>query len=141
MLNISGIREGYVLDHIKAGTALKVYDYLGLKDRGYTVAVIMNVTSNKMGRKDILKIECPLGSIDLDVLGFVDHNITVDIIRDNNIVEKRKLSLPGEVRNVISCHNPRCITTIEQELDQVFYLADEENEVYRCRYCDEKYIK
>lgn len=139
MLNISGIREGYVLDHIKAGTALKVYDYLGLRDRGYTVAVIMNVTSNKMGRKDILKIECPLGSIDLDVLGFVDHNITVDIIRDNNIVEKRKLSLPGEVRNVIRCRNPRCITTIEQELDQVFYLADEENEVYRCRYCDEKY--
>lgn len=139
MLNISGIHEGYVLDHIKAGTALKIYNYLDLAGRGFTVAIIVNVKSNKMGKKDILKIECPLGSIDLDVLGFIDHNITVDIIREGNIIEKRKLSLPEEVKNVIRCHNPRCITTTEQELDQIFYLADPENEVYRCRYCDEKY--
>ena len=139
MLNISGIHEGYVLDHIKAGTSLDVSHNLGLDDKNYTVAVIMNVKSNKMGRKDILKIECPIGSIDLDVLGFIDHNITVDIVEDGNIVEKRKLTLPVEVKNVIHCHNPRCITTIEQGLPSVFVLTDKENAVYRCKYCEEKY--
>ena len=139
MPNISGIHEGYVLDHIKAGTSLDVFHNLGLDDKNYTVAVIMNVKSNKMGRKDILKIECPIGSIDLDVLGFIDHNITVDIVEDGNIVEKRKLTLPVEVKNVIHCHNPRCITTIEQGLPSVFVLTDKENAVYRCKYCEEKY--
>ena len=140
MLNISGIREGYVLDHIKAGMSLRIYHYLKLDELpDGTIAIIMNARSNKMGKKDIMKIECPVGSIDLDVLGFIDHNITVNIIKDDEIVEKRGLSLPHEIRNVIRCQNPRCITSIEQELTQVFYLADESREVYRCKYCEEKY--
>lgn len=139
MLNISGVNEGYVLDHIKAGTALKVYHDLGLEQHDYTVAIIMNVKSNKMGKKDILKIECPIGSIDLDVLGFIDHNITVNIVKNGFITDKLKLELPKEVHNVIRCKNPRCISTIEQELEQVFILTDPEHEVYRCKYCEEKY--
>ncbi|MDD5866371.1 MAG: aspartate carbamoyltransferase regulatory subunit [Lachnospiraceae bacterium] len=139
MLNISGVNEGYVLDHIKAGTALKVYHDLGLEQHDYTVAIIMNVKSNKMGKKDILKIECPIGSIDLDVLGFIDHNITVNIVKNGFIADKLKLKLPKEVHNVIRCKNPRCISTIEQELEQVFILTDPEHEVYRCKYCEEKY--
>ncbi len=140
MLNISGIREGYVLDHIKAGMSLKIYDYLKLGDlEDGTTAIIMNARSNKMGKKDIIKVECPVDSIDLDILGYIDHNITVNIIKDDEIVEKRGLSLPHEIRNVIRCKNPRCITSVEQGLPQIFYLSDEKNEVYRCRYCEEKY--
>ena len=104
-----------------------------------TVAMIMNAKSNKMGRKDIIKIECPIERVDLDILGFIDHNITCNIIKDDAIVEKRKLALPKEIKNVISCKNPRCISTVEQGLDQIFVLTDEENEVYRCKYCEEKY--
>jgi aspartate carbamoyltransferase regulatory subunit len=92
-----------------------------------------------MGRKDIIKVACPVDYLDLDVLGFIDHNITVNVIKDGEIIEKRKLALPKQVVNVISCKNPRCITSIEQGLDQVFFLADEEREVYRCRYCETKY--
>ncbi len=140
MLNISGIHEGYVLDHIKAGMSMKIYDYLKLGDlEGCTVAIIMNAKSNKMGAKDIIKIECPIDAIDLDILGYIDHNITVNIIRDDEIVDKKRLSLPKEIKNVIKCKNPRCITSIEQELDQVFFLADPDREIYRCRYCEEKY--
>jgi len=141
MLNISGIHEGYVLDHIKAGTAEKVYRDMKLDELDCTIAIIMNVHSNKLGKKDMLKIECPIGTINLDVLGFIDHNITVDIIKDEKIIEKKSLHLPKLVTNVISCKNPRCITTIEQELDQVFFLSDQENEVYRCKYCEAKYSK
>ena len=140
MLNISGIHEGYVLDHIKAGMSMKIYDYLRLGDLdGCTVAMIMNAKSNKMGAKDIIKIECPIDAIDLDILGYIDHNITVNIIRDDEIVDKKRLSLPKQIKNVIRCKNPRCITSIEQELDQIFFLADPEREIYRCRYCEEKY--
>ncbi len=140
MLNISGIREGYVLDHIKAGMSLKIYDYLKLGElEDGTTAIIMNARSNKMGKKDIIKVECPVDSIDLDILGYIDHNITVNIIKDDEIVEKRGLKLPHEIRNVIRCKNPRCITSVEQGLPQIFYLADEKNEVYRCRYCEEKF--
>ena len=92
-----------------------------------------------MGRKDIIKIECPIDYIDLDILGFIDHNITVNIIKDSRIVEKMDLKLPKSVVNVIKCKNPRCITSVEQELDQIFILTDEEKEVYRCRYCEEQY--
>ena len=99
----------------------------------------MNAKSNKMGRKDIIKIECPIERVDLDILGFIDHNITCNIIKDDVIVEKRKLALPNEIKNVISCKNPRCISTVEQELDQIFILTDPEHEVYRCKYCEEKY--
>lgn len=140
MLNISGIHEGYVLDHIKAGMSMKIYDYLKLDELGEaTIAMIMNARSKKMGHKDIIKIECPLGSIDLDILGYIDHNITVDVIKDDRIIKKEKLSLPKQVVNVIRCKNPRCITSIEQGIDQVFVLADQEHEIYRCKYCDEAY--
>ena len=107
MLNISGIQEGYVLDHIKAGMSLRIYHDLKLDklNRG-TVAIIMNAVSNKMGKKDIIKVECPVDAIDLDILGYIDHNITVNIIKDDKIIEKRALSLPKEIRNVIKCKNP-----------------------------------
>lgn len=139
MLNISGIREGVVLDHIQAGKSMDIYRYLRLGELDCTVAIIKNAKSNKMGRKDIIKIEGPLDAIDLDVLGYIDHNITVNIIRDDKIAEKRTLHLPKILKNVIHCKNPRCITSIEQGLDQVFLLADEETETYRCKYCEEKY--
>ena len=139
MLNISGIKEGVVLDHIQAGKSMGIYKYLGLGKMDCTVAIIKNARSSKMGRKDIIKIEGPLDSLDLDVLGYIDHTITVNIIRDERIVEKRCLSLPDRLVNVIHCKNPRCITSVEQELPHIFYLADKEKEVYRCQYCDEKH--
>ena len=139
MLTISGIQEGFVLDHIQAGMSLQIYHDLKLDELDCTVAIIKNVKSNKMGRKDILKVECPVEALDLDILGFIDHNITVNVIKDNVIVEKKILQLPKRVKNVIKCKNPRCITSIEQELDQIFTLADPEKEVYRCMYCEEKY--
>ncbi|MBO6215701.1 MAG: aspartate carbamoyltransferase regulatory subunit [Lachnospiraceae bacterium] len=140
MLNISGIHEGYVLDHIKAGMSMKIYDYLKLGELpDSTVAIIMNASSNKMGRKDIIKIECPIDSIDLDILGYIDHNITVNIIKGDEIVEKHALQLPKQIKNIIRCRNPRCISSIEQELEQVFILTDPDREIYRCKYCEEKY--
>ena len=139
MLNISGIKEGVVLDHIQAGKSMEIYKYLGLGKMDCTVAIIKNARSSKRGRKDIIKIEGPMDSLDLDVLGYIDHTITVNIIRDERIVEKRCLSLPDRLVNVIHCKNPRCITSVEQELPHIFYLADKEKEVYRCQYCDEKH--
>ncbi|MCR5545793.1 MAG: aspartate carbamoyltransferase regulatory subunit [Lachnospiraceae bacterium] len=140
MLNISGIHEGYVLDHIKAGMSLQIYHDLKLDQLDHcTTAIIMNAKSNKMGFKDIIKVECPIEAVDLDILGFIDHNITVNIIKGDEIVEKRALTLPKEVKNVIKCKNPRCITSIEQELDQIFILTDPVEEVYRCKYCEEKF--
>ena len=138
-LTIGKLSEGFVLDHIKAGFAMTIYRHLKLGKLDCTVAIIKNASSNKMGRKDIIKVACPVDVLDLDVLGFIDHNITVNVIKDGVIIEKKKLALPKQVVNVISCKNPRCITSIEQGLDQVFFLADEEKEVYRCRYCETKY--
>ncbi len=140
MLNISGIHEGFVLDHIQAGMSLRIYKDLNLDKLDCTVAIIKNAKSNKMGKKDIIKVECSIEALDLDILGFIDHNITVNVIQGDHVVEKRSLSLPAEVKNVINCKNPRCITSIEQELDQVFQLTDSVKEVYRCKYCEEKYI-
>ena len=140
MLNISGVSEGFVLDHIQAGMSLQIYHDLKLDRLDCTVAIIKNAKSNKMGKKDIIKVECPIEALDLDILGFIDHNITVNVIKGDVIVEKKILSLPKEVHNVIRCKNPRCITSIEQELDQVFLLTDSEKESYRCKYCEEKYI-
>lgn len=139
MLNISGIKEGVVLDHIQAGRSMDIYRHLGLGKMDCTVAIIKNARSSKMGRKDIIKIEGSLDSLDLDILGYIDHNITVNIIRDDKIVEKRLLKLPKKLVNVIHCRNPRCITSIEQELPHIFYLSDPSKEVYRCQYCDEKH--
>ena len=136
-LNVSGISEGFVLDHIQAGKSMDIYHYLRLDKLDCCVAIIKNAKSNKMGKKDIMKIDV----IDLDILGFIDHNITINIIQDEKIVEKKRLKLPKEITNVIKCKNPRCITSIEQELDHVFVLTDPENEVYRCKYCEEKYSR
>ena len=138
-LNIGKISEGFVLDHIQAGKSMDIYKYLNLDQLDCCVAIIKNAKSNKMGKKDIIKIECPIDIIDLDILGFIDHNITVNIIEDSKIVEKKDLKLSAEIKNVIKCHNPRCITSIEQGLDHVFVLTDPEKEVYRCKYCEEKY--
>lgn len=138
-LNISGITEGYVLDHIKDGMSMTIYDYLKLKQLDCTVAMIMHAKSNKMGWKDIIKIECPIGSINLDILGYIDHNITVNVIKNQEIIDKVKLALPKTVTNVIKCKNPRCITSIEQELDHIFILTDSEKKTYRCKYCETKY--
>ena len=132
MLNISGLNEGIVLDHIQAGKSLDIYYNLGLDKLDCQVAIIKNARSNKMGRKDIIKIEGGLDHIDLDILGYIDHNITVNIIRDNQIAEKRTLKLPKKITNVVHCRNPRCITAIEQELPHNFYRADSETETYRC---------
>ena len=141
MLNVGQLSEGVVLDHIKAGKSMTIYHDLELDKLDCCVAIIKNARSEKMGRKDIIKVECPIDTLDLDILGFIDHNITVNIIKDGEIVEKKKLSLPKEVHNVIKCKNPRCITSIEQELEQIFILADPKKEVYRCncKYCEEKY--
>ncbi len=139
MLNVGRIENGFVLDHIKAGKAMTIYHDLKLDKMDCCVAIIKNARSNKMGRKDIIKVECPINSIDLDILGFIDHNITVNIIQNGEIVDKKILSLPTQIVDVIRCKNPRCITSIEQGLQQVFILADPEQEVYRCKYCEEKY--
>lgn len=141
MLNISGLKEGLVLDHIEAGRSLDIYYHLGLDKLECQVAIIKNARSNKMGRKDIIKIDGMIDNLDLQVLGYIDHNITVNIIRDSKIVEKKRLSLPAKITNVVHCKNPRCITSIEQELPNIFYLADEKAEIYRCMYCEEKYSK
>ena len=139
MLNIGGLHEGVVLDHIPAGKAMDIYRKLKLNQMDCQVAMIMQARSSKMGLKDIIKVECPLELLNLDALGFIDHTITVNIIRDGEIVEKKKLKLPKKLVNIIHCKNPRCITSIEQGLNHIFYLADEEKELYRCQYCDEKY--
>lgn len=138
MLNVGKIEEGFVLDHIKAGKSLSIYRHLQLDKLDCTVAIIKNAKSSKMGKKDILKVECDIDMLDLDVLAFIDHSITVNVIKDGKIVAKKDLVLPQEIKNVIKCKNPRCITSIEQELPHVFVLTDEANEVYRCKYCEEK---
>ena len=128
-------------EYFQAGKSMEIYKYLNLDKLDCTVAIIKNARSAKMGKKDIMKIECPIDYIDLEVLGFIDHNITVNIVKDEEIVEKMALTLPKEIRNIIRCRNPRCITSIEQELDHVFLLTNEEKEIYRCKYCEEKYKK
>ncbi len=141
MLNISGIQEGFVLDHIRAGMSMSIYKDLKLARLDCQVAIIKNARSNKMGKKDMIKVECPIDMLNLDILGFIDHNITVNVIKDNKITEKKELHLPKQIVNVIKCKNPRCITSIEQELDQIFILTDEEKEIYRCKYCEEQQKK
>lgn len=139
MLNIGGLKNGVVLDHIQAGKSMEIYHYLGLDKLDCQVAIIKNARSNKMGRKDIIKIEASLEILNLDILGYIDHNITINIIQDEKIVEKKTLKLPKKIVNVVRCKNPRCISSIEQELPQIFLLTDPEKEVYRCAYCEERY--
>ena len=134
-MNIDSIKNGYVIDHIKSGNAMKIYDLLKLNELDCQIAIITNAKSKKTGKKDIIKIDRAI-EIDLDKLGFIDPNVTVNIVKDDKIVEKRKLSLPERIVNVAVCKNPRCITSIEKSLDQVFNLTDREKQVYRCKYCE-----
>lgn len=139
MLNISGLDNGVVLDHIPAGKGMDIYKYLKLEDYDSQVAIIKNASSSKMGKKDIIKISGDVNSIDVDAIGFIDPDITVNVIKDGSIVEKKKLGLPKKLTNIIKCKNPRCITSIEQELPHVFVLSDASNGTYRCLYCEETY--
>ena len=136
-MNIDPIRNGIVIDHITAGNGIELYRLLGLESADCSVALITNAASTKTGRKDIIKID-ELIDLNTDLLGYVDPGVTVNIIRDGKTTEKRKISLPERFEGVVSCRNPRCITSTEQELPQVFRLADPENRVYRCIYCDSK---
>lgn len=138
MLNIGGLRQGVVIDHIPAGEAMKIYEYLNLGALDCEVAIIKNASSKKMGRKDIIKIEGPL-TINIDALAVRNPNVTINIIENDVIVEKRPVTLPNEVYNIIKCKNPRCITSIEQELPHIFRLTNKEEKIYRCIYCEEAY--
>ena len=139
-MNIDSIHNGVVLDHIQAGKCMDIYKYLGLDELDCSVAIIKNVKSSKMGKKDIIKIDSPV-NLDLDVLGYIDANITVNIIRDGVRVEKKHLELPQKLVNIIHCKNPRCITVAESQLDSIFTLSDAEKHTYRCAYCEAAYGK
>ena len=139
MLNVGKLNEGFVLDLIEAGKSMSIYHDLKLDKLDCCVAIIKNARSEKMGKKDIIKVECDIEKLNLDILGFIDCNITVNIIKDGEIVDKKELTLPETIENVIKCKNPRCITSIEQELKQIFILTDKEKKIYRCKYCEEKY--
>lgn len=134
-MNVDEITNGIVLDHIKAGKSLDIYHYLGLDSLECSVAIIKNVRSSKMGVKDIIKIDTDLDP-NLDLLGYLDPDITVNVIRDKKLVQKKHLALPDTVTNVIRCKNPRCITASEREIDHIFKLSDRENRIYRCIYCE-----
>ena len=134
-MHIDSIKNGFVLDHIKAGKSMEIYNHLELDKLDCTVAIIKNVHSKKMGSKDIIKIDSDM-KIDLDVLGYIDSDITVNIIKDGILCEKKKLTLPTQIKDVIKCKNPRCITTTEQDLPHVFKLTDAETRTYRCIYCE-----
>lgn len=136
MLTINSIKNGIVIDHIKAGRGIKIFNYLGLDSAQYQVALIMNAHSDKLGKKDIIKIENVI-ELDYTVLGLIDRGITIDIIKDEKIVEKIDLTLPSKVDGVIKCKNPRCITSIEPGIPHVHYLVSEKSKEYRCKYCDE----
>lgn len=136
MLTINSIKNGIVIDHIKAGFGVKIFNYLGLEKANFSVALIMNVDSDKCGRKDIIKIENEI-NLDLKVLGLSCPNVTVNIIENEEIKEKVKLQLPEKVQSVISCRNPRCITNTEKNIPQSFYLSDKSKGEYRCEFCDE----
>ena len=134
-MNIDSIQNGVVLDHIQAGKSMEIYKYLHLDQLDCSVAIIKNVRSGRMGKKDIIKIDSPM-EVDLDVLGYIDSNITVNIIRDGVRVEKKHLELPQKLVNIIHCKNPRCITTAESQLDAIFFLSDANTHTYRCAYCE-----
>ena len=136
-MNIDSIVNGVVIDHITAGRGMKLYELLGLGDLKCSIAIIKNVSSNKMGKKDIIKIDADI-PVDFDVIGYVDPDVTVNIISDGKLIEKKTIGMPETLTNVIKCKNPRCITSVEQEIDHVFKLTDKENKVYRCMYCETK---
>lgn len=136
-MNIDSIQNGVVIDHITAGKCMRFYELLNLASLDVSVALIKNVNSKKMGKKDIIKIDADI-DLNLDVIGFVDPDATVNIIKNGVLVEKRSIGMPETLTNVIKCKNPRCITSCEQELDHIFKLTDKSNKVYRCIYCETK---
>ena len=138
MLNIDSLDSCIVIDHIKAGSSMEIYRYLRLDQLDCCVAIIKNAKSNKYGKKDIIKIE-GITEINTDILGFIDHNITVNVIKDGVIAEKKAIGLPNEIHNVIKCKNPRCITSVEEGIEQVFRLSDRERHLYRCIYCEQEF--
>lgn len=138
MINVDSLNRGVVIDHIRAGKAMEIYKYLELDRLDCSVAIIKNAKSRKMGKKDIIKIDENI-DINLDVLGFIDPNISINIINEGGLIEKKKLKLPDQVTNVIKCINPRCITSIEQGINHIFKLADAHNGIYRCIYCEQEF--
>ena len=136
-MNVDSIRDGIVIDHITAGNAMKLYRLLGLDGLDVPVAMITNVVSAKLGRKDIIKIDADI-PVDINVIGYVDPGATVNIIRHGKLAEKKRIGLPETLVNVLKCKNPRCISSCEQELDQVFRLSDRERKEYRCVWCEAK---
>ena len=136
-MNIDAIANGIVIDHITAGKGMRLYELLGLEKLDCSVAIIKNAYSAKMGKKDIIKIDADI-PLDFDVIGYVDPGVSVNLIRGGELVEKRSIEMPLELRNVIFCRNPRCISSVEQELPHIFKLADRKNKVYRCLYCETK---
>lgn len=136
-MNVDSIKNGIVIDHITAGKGMKLYKLLGLDNLECSVALIKNVPSKKTGTKDIIKIDTDF-EIDTDILGYVDPNVTVNVIKDGKIIEKKNIELPQTLNNVLFCKNPRCITATEQEIVHTFRLTDKKNQVYRCIYCDTK---
>ncbi|WP_101696511.1 aspartate carbamoyltransferase regulatory subunit [Clostridium minihomine] len=140
MLNIDSLEKGIVIDHIHAGSGMRIYSLLGLDTLDCSVAIIKNAKSSKYGKKDIIKIEGKT-DLNLDILGVMDHNITINIIDMGRIVEKRSLELPKQVTNVIRCKNPRCISNAEEGVDHIFRLCNEELQQYRCIYCEQEFQK
>jgi len=140
VLKIDSIKKGLVIDHITSGESMRIYRYLNLDELNCTVAIIRNVKSDKLGLKDIIKIENII-NLDLDVLGYLDPNITISIIEDGQITDKKKLKLPPVIKNVEKCKNPRCVSTAENEIEHIFKLADESTRTYRCVYCEQEAAK
>lgn len=134
-MNIDSISNGIVIDHIEAGKSMEIYKYLGLENLDCSVAIIKNVKSKKSSKKDIIKIDSDI-DINMDILGYIDTNITVNVIKDGEIIKKTHMELPEKLVNIVKCKNPRCITSAEQDVDQIFELKDRENKVYRCKYCE-----
>ena len=135
MMRVDSIKNGIVIDHITCGKAMQIYDMLNLDKLDCTVAILKNVSSNKMGKKDIIKIDCDI-EINFDVLGFISPNITVCIVRDGKVAEKKHIDLPERLTDILHCKNPRCITSTEQDIHHIFRLTNKENGIYRCIYCD-----
>lgn len=134
-MNIDSIKNGIVIDHIEAKKGMEIYEALKLKDLDCAVAIITNAKSEKMGRKDIIKIDQDI-DINMEVIGFIEPNATINIVKDNKLIDKYNVKLPEKIINIVKCQNPRCITSIEKDLDQIFILTDKENQVYRCKYCE-----
>lgn len=134
-MNIDSIKNGIVIDHIQAKKGMEIYELLNLKDLDCSVAIITNAKSKKMGRKDIIKIDKDM-EINMDMIGFIEPNATINIVKDDKLVDKYRVKLPERIVNMAKCQNPRCITSVEKDLDQIFTLTDKENQVYRCQYCE-----